>query len=369
MEEVSQELITKITIILWTIGIDSALCVIGALLNLLLLIVILWKPKKILTYRTLLLILNLAFSDLVLSFLPLQIIISEFWVIPEYTLVSCQALKVFERMCSVSTITSVMLLAMDRYILVVLKKKLTLLATAAIIFTSWCFSILVAISPFMVNEAPFYLDANNTYCGINRSTDSLVATLDSIDILFWIYLIITLIFYVLIVKEIRATVKGIRNVQSSSRTRTSSSGNKKSSISQTQSETKSGTNRESKVSRKSIVETIQSTITSLRRFSIRSNATTTTSMSNKKRNTEFQLSRKTIILGSTHFLLYLPTALISHLTSELDPISMGIVLSGFHLQLVILIFDPLWSFFLDPHIKNLFKEMVGSYRKQSQCLH
>ncbi|KAJ1501198.1 hypothetical protein HMI54_010193 [Coelomomyces lativittatus] len=353
----------QITALLWSIGIESSFCIIGSLLNLLLIIVILWQPKKLLTYRSLHLILNLAISDFCMSLINLHIIISELWVFPVYTLGLCGALIVFQDMFTVSTITSVMLLAMDRFIIVVLKKKLTLLASAAIIFTAWCFSILVAIAPFMVSKNPIRLSNKNTFCGLNTSEDLVPSTMEAITIIFWVNLFIALIFYVLIVKEIRATVKGIRNVQSSSGTRTSSSGNKKSSISQTQSETKSGTNRESKVSRKSIVETIQSTITSLRRFSIRSNATTTTSMSNKKRNTEFQLSRKTIILGSTHFLLYLPTALISHLTGT-DRFTLFMIDASFYLMIAVFIFDPLWSFVLDPHIKILLKEIVGSSRKQ-----
>ncbi|KAJ1505275.1 hypothetical protein HMI56_001216 [Coelomomyces lativittatus] len=138
MDEVSQEVLTQARIVEWTVGIDSALCVMGTLLNLLLIVVILWKPKTLLTYKSLHLILNLAFSDFCLSLMQLKFIIPDFWLYPEYTLVS---------------------------------------SSAAIIFTSWCFSILVAISPFMVNLAPYYLEDQNTYCETNIS-DLLVKAAD-----------------------------------------------------------------------------------------------------------------------------------------------------------------------------------------------
>ncbi|KAJ1502176.1 hypothetical protein HMI54_009289, partial [Coelomomyces lativittatus] len=88
MDEVSQEVLTQARIVEWTVGIDSALCVMGTLLNLLLIVVILWKPKTLLTYKSLHLILNLAFSDFCLSLMQLKFIIPDFWLYPEYTLVS-----------------------------------------------------------------------------------------------------------------------------------------------------------------------------------------------------------------------------------------------------------------------------------------
>ncbi|KAJ1498964.1 hypothetical protein HMI54_002174 [Coelomomyces lativittatus] len=369
MSEDNSDIFAQIQSYLWTLGIDTAICASAFLLNLLLIILIFRNPKKILKARNLIFLLNLAIADLSMSILYLEIIFSEFLPDSTFNLDRCVAHDVFTQIFSINAITSVMLLALDRYLIVVKKKPMNILVCFVSIFASWLLSILVGVAPLMVDRNAYIIDPNVGTCLLDFSNSSIYAASFSVTIIFLMEVLVTVVFYISIVLEIRATVKDISRVQSNPYEKGSKAINKNVVISQNQS-SEEKTLSESKEHPKSPLGMIQTTIFSrLRTFSVGKGSTPSSVIQKPKKLSDLQLSRKTIILGCTHFFLFFPTVIGSFLDFANSPYSEMANLVFYHFFLILLIFDPLWSFLLDPQIKRFTSEIFSSPRNKNENIH
>ncbi|KAJ1507176.1 hypothetical protein HMI54_002173 [Coelomomyces lativittatus] len=363
---------------LWILGVDTALCTLGALMNLMLMAIILWKPRRLQRARNLIFLLNLAFSDFCICLYFLYILFSRMLIQTPFSMKACMVEALFSQVFAVNATMSVMLLAADRYLIVVKKKAIGIVECFVAIFFSFLFSILTGISPLMADSNAFVINSTSNSCelDLSRTNPKLGNVIYIPTLSYLIALILTFFFYFFIILEVRASILRFRNTQSSLVRKSDSI---RSQQQQSISRDRSSKDRPSKdievasPSRASFKDKILQlpSMNKPRASSVTSSVSSgqaiiSTSMEKHRKNFEIQLTRKTFILATTHFILYLPTAVGSLL--RIEGVKGADILGsiGSHFILVCLIFDPLWTFLLDPQVKTRKIELLNLFRKRDQ---
>ncbi|KAJ1509714.1 hypothetical protein HMI54_002172 [Coelomomyces lativittatus] len=178
---------------------------------------ILWKPRKLRKSRNLIFLLNLAFSDVALSAFLASFNAVKHVHDPNYLdEIICPLEGILNQVVGINALMSVMLLALDRYMIVV--KKITIRTRYCLlsILVVTIISIIAGLSPWLIDKNAFVVQPSGNYCllDLSKTNPRLQGIENAPAVAYGTALLITLCCYFFIIVEIRSVSAGIRRFQS-----------------------------------------------------------------------------------------------------------------------------------------------------------